>query len=181
MFVFLLTHLMRGATGWIMCFIMQSFISTHAPHARCDMIFSMSSPFSFHFYSRTSCEVRPPTALIRLSKLDFYSRTSCEVRLNLFPTWLRAYRFLLTHLMRGATLYYSLLGVFIVQFLLTHLMRGATIANPHINSACRISTHAPHARCDKSFEGDFKCNYHFYSRTSCEVRRLAICPINGTK
>ena len=100
---FLLTHLLRGATGAPRKSIESMDISTHAPLARCDwlqiLLFRRQLPFLLthllrgatapcvseddrdcHFYSRTSCEVRRTPYRTPKSKDDFYSRTSCEVR-----------------------------------------------------------------------------------------------------
>ena len=80
-------------------------ISTHTPHARCD---------------KWRCSVW-------IHRKDFYSHTSCEVRLKNNDRRWHYWRFLLTHLMRGATEK----SVYLINpqqvFLLTHLMRGATI------------------------------------------------------
>ena len=104
-------------------------------------------------------------------------------------------RFLLTHLMRGATR----------QRYLQHICRAISTHAPHarcdpppltiynftnisthapharcdllkiqIRNEPNISTHAPHARCDppnKHPPSEFK---NFYSRTSCEVRLTAM-------
>ena len=54
-------------------------------------------------------------------------------------------------------------------FLLTHLMRGVTIYVDVIGRPEQISTHTPHARCDY-LTFVLHCLYrHFYSHTSCEV------------
>ena len=62
--------------------------------------------------------------------------------------YLRGKRFLLTHLLRGATAHGSPIRANYLQFLLTHLLRGAT------------------------GEGEMFIDVtkDFYSRTSCEVR-----------
>ena len=79
-------------------------------------------------------------------------------------------RFLLTHLLRGAT-HLFVEELFYLGFLLTHLLRGATIY-VHIHSPnLYISTHAPLARCDRSRLKSLLWCTDFYSRTSCEVRR----------
>ena len=100
--------------------------------------------------------------------------------------------FLLTHLMRGATVY-SFSWRYSFEFLLTHLMRGATHRVPQLilrsnfysRTSCEarrysdlcvfslvaISTHAPHARRDAFGISKKYHVVHFYSRTSCEARR----------
>ena len=79
------------------------------------------------------------------------------------------YRFLLTHLMRGAT--YAPTGRTEADtFLLTHLMRGATFICIYYTTYLFISTHTPHARCDFYLHILYHILVHFYSHTSCEVR-----------
>ena len=71
--------------------------------------------------------------------------------------------------MRGATiLAFLLFGV--IKFLLTHLMRGATDRKCYIMELSEVSTHAPHARCDGVSRAAVQKALSFYSRTSCEVR-----------
>ena len=102
-------------------------------------------------------------------------------------------RFLLTHLMRGAT-YSSFLLPYLylisthtpharcnptkfhqlflhLRFLLTHLMRGATIATLVLSVVSDISTHTPHARCNSAELMKCLRITNFYSHTSCEVQR----------
>ena len=55
---FLLTHLMRGATTPKARAHSDTEVSTHAPHARCDVTSPTVSDIADSFYSRTSCEVR---------------------------------------------------------------------------------------------------------------------------
>ena len=82
--------------------------------------------------------------------------------------------FLLTHLMRGATMETRTLFLWL-EFLLTHLMRGATFAIYHFRFLIFVSTHAPHARCDRLVPVCFRNNsLRFYSRTSCEVRHVDV-------
>ena len=82
-----------------------------------------------NFYSRTSCEVRRHRHVAHQHSLNtnFYSRTSCEVRpiykICLFPS---------------------------MKFLLTHLLRGATLHSLSAVGGVGISTHAPLARCDNA-------------------------------
>ena len=79
-FEFLLTHLMRGATNKKGCYNPVSYISTHAPHARCDggglgdMILAGISTHAPHARCDAGCY--PISCLVYY----FYSRTSCEVR-----------------------------------------------------------------------------------------------------
>ena len=124
--IFLLTHLMRGATCCMVKKFSENLISTHAPHARCNIFFITSIFNLLYFYSRTSCEVqlfadsilssRSSFLLTHLMRgatwgdtptssnlLHFYSRTSCEVQLGVSTHICVWIEFLLTHLMRGAT------------------------------------------------------------------------------
>ena len=78
---FLLTHLLRGATKVDFSAETVAQISTHAPLARCDGAQQHVNDESIDFYSRTSCEVRP-------HKIVDNERRK---------------KFLLTHLLRGAT------------------------------------------------------------------------------
>ena len=126
-------------------------ISTHTPHARCDISSHVSASLSADFYSHTSCEVRPCTNSTRWG----------------------AYKFLLTHLMRGATSQ-SRYRQRHRTFLLTHLMRGATIPCKNGTFVVDISTHTPHARCDAPSQIHFFARNYFYSHTSCEVRLLTV-------
>ena len=125
------------------------YISTHAPHARCDTV----------------------TASLLCGISDFYSRTPCEVRHTDMGVIFAFSAFLLTHPMRGATccIYYT---AYLVTFLLTHPMRGATCRSVTAGAGGRISTHAPHARCDIVAILSEIAKQNFYSRTPCEVRHL---------
>ena len=122
---FLLTHLMRGATLNLSSWGFFHCISTHAPHARCDPV---NEPSPFYFIISTHA----PHA-----RCDM---TNCSRTAGYIP------------------------------FLLTHLMRGATQIGSKLTSSITISTHAPHARCDRQPIADLSSSIHFYSRTSCEVR-----------
>ena len=153
-----------------------------------------------HFYSHTSCEVRLNDGGSAFYKINFYSHTSCEVRRVGTTRTYNCYRFLLTHLMRGATLhliFYLIVEKFLLthlmrgatticcqqfhfmQFLLTHLMRGATWFLHWFFISFDISTHTPHARCDTQWILIFLHLLDFYSHTSCEVRRFYLFHIRG--
>ena len=123
--LFLLTHLLRGATGMKPTFKMHVDISTHAPLARCDIVNEWFRDQNLNFYSRTSCEVRLTLAIFIDMHLNFYSRTSCEVRRLPLNARNVMNTFLLTHLLRGATSNAKRTNL-IDRFLLTHLLRGAT-------------------------------------------------------
>ena len=167
---FLLTHLLRGATSLkhgypkmvknfysrTSCEVQRSIqiniavimsISTHAPLARCNLFVVLTQVLFGNFYSRTSCEVQRNKAGTFKNFCNFYSRTSCEVQPFLHDLYVSWYKFLLTHLLRGATTFNGFKRDFAV-FLLTHLLRGATQARNQKRSFL----------------------LHFYSRTSCEVQ-----------
>ena len=108
-------------------FIRAGAISTHAPLARCDQVFSHS---------------------LIMPSAHFNSRTSCEVRLRPCRTPGSSPGFQLTHLLRGATTrHWWWTGI--LTFQLTHLLRGATPSSSWAGASGLISTHAPLARCDK--------------------------------
>ena len=149
---------MRGATISLYHRIDSTGISTHAPHARCDELSVPKSYELYDFYSRTSCEVRPRTQDNLYHGFHFYSRTSCEVRPLRSGYQFRQKRFLLTHLMRGATrISFSVLS-----------------SNPNFYSrtSCEV-------RLDVGVESYVSMD-DFYSRTSCEVRLLSVYFINHT-
>ena len=123
---FLLTRLLRGATGVQKRVWGFEIISTHAPLTRRDGVSNGTNGLYIHFYSRASY----------------------EARLRRFPDILNPQKFLLTRLLRGATnriLNFrricsisthapltrrdeTLTGSFSADngFLLTRLLRGAT-------------------------------------------------------
>ncbi len=78
-FGFLLTHLMRGVTNGLSALFPIIIISTHTPHARCDItshILRFHNPISTHTpHARCDATTRTPTSWSR----HFYSHTSCEV------------------------------------------------------------------------------------------------------
>ena len=146
---FQLTHLLRGATSATGPGVGPCAISTHAPLARCDMLrlFQFLPSFISTHAPLARCDCISSTSLIL--SLNFNSRTSCEVRHGCLLDAICEILFQLTHLLRGATrcsgphCRYN-------RFQLTHLLRGAT--KTHLCTAiCRISTHAPLARCDTAF------------------------------
>ena len=102
-------------------------ISTPAPHTRRDIFTPQCVPRCRDFYSRASYEARPAR------------------------NW-RRHQFL--------------------QFLLTRLIRGATISRRMIPWKMRISTHAPHTRRDFPLRHLETSLQYFYSRASYEARRM---------
>ena len=80
--LFLLTHLMRGATkkGLEKDGIAGNFYSRTSCEVR--PLNRFSAQLMHDFYSRTSCEVRLENRIMNVGQIDFYSRTSCEVRLR---------------------------------------------------------------------------------------------------
>ena len=128
--IFLLTHLMRGATGGLAAgMALASDISTHAPHARCDTKSAVSNA----------------------------------------GTW----QFLLTHLMRGATCWTRQIS---------GLWRKISTHAPHarcdqiakdIDNQIALRNFYSRTSCEVRLFGDTSLmndSLNFYSRTSCEVR-----------
>ena len=106
---------------------LRAFISTHAPHARCDKMKIPLERWNIDFNSRTSCEVRPKAEMAKTQN-EIISTHAPHARCDFRP-WSGIFRqelFQLTHLMRGATLV-QISDTVMSIFQLTHLMRGATI------------------------------------------------------
>ena len=121
------------------------------------------------FYSRTSCEVRRRLWQCCHKCCHFYSRTSCEVRHRRYPGYYHK-KFLLTHLLRGATGLRIKICVAILPFLLTHLLRGATHWLQSWNRPHQfLLTHLLRGATLYT-EAEANLPGNFYSRTSCEVR-----------
>ena len=127
-------------------------ISTHAPLARCDwlqiLLFRRQLPFLLtHLLrgaTRGQLADRPP-------RLNFYSRTSCEVRQR--PAFQRMIATAIsTHapLARCDVHTAETIRAARARFLLTHLLRGATPSMAGYARHATISTHVPLARCDSS-------------------------------
>ena len=158
---------MRGATNTAMNVNIVELISTHAPHARRD-----GQPL--RLYTAAG---------------NFYSRASCEAR-RFWSVGLRStISFLLTRLMRGATLQHlmTLEGLGMISTHAPHARRDEhwrelngenTISThaPHEVQPSSISTHAPHARRDLAYSLWFTRASHFYSRASCEARHGMLVP-----
>ena len=149
-------------------------ISTHTPHARCDLWFVAIHILNSDFYSHTSCEVwrlvcfifgtfvristHTPHARCDLGKgirqktgWNFYSHTSCEVWRGVFPVHFPMRSFLLTHLMRGVT-----------EGLLKQLTGGS---NFYSHTSCEVWRRNPLLSPSRK---------HFYSHTSCEVWLISL-------
>ena len=146
---FLLTRLLRGATILSSFCLLSNQISTHTPLAR-----------------RDEAEEEAFAAYI-----DFYSHASCEARPYCLGALERVKRFLLTRLLRGATIICTL-RMIMAQFLLTRLLRGATYGIEPQSRQTIISTHTPLARRDVLVVMKQMLLSHFYSHASCEARRL---------
>ena len=123
-------------------------ISTHAPLTRCD------------------------DGRDRLLLLDahFYSRTSYEVRRKRRPRRPNDRKFLLTHLLRGATLSYFLFFLAFLHFYSRTSYEVRLETEPQAKKQLLISTHAPLTRCDLLTANSGKIIDNFYSRTSYEAR-----------
>ena len=121
---FLLTRLMRGVTGGI----------------------RRQAIYQIYFYSHTSCEAWRCAMIPQNIPYHFYSHTSCEAWLRQRNACRHFVKFLLTHLMRGVTCYYTWNSIWWI-----------------------ISTHTPHARRDKASNKITSNKANFYSHTSCEA------------
>ena len=146
--VFLLTHLMRGATWAVEAAQVDSVISTHAPHARCNKILSAGLTLlgqfllthlmrgatdfnlivsSFRAISTHAPHARCnlPAAVVPSKNSNFYSRTSCEVQLQSQSNIANVLDF---YSRTSCEVQHTviILSVARLLFLLTHLMRGAT-------------------------------------------------------
>ena len=125
---FLLTHLLRGATAKKLDIDPVPYVSTHAPLTRCDQgIYGdfTEMPVSTHA-PLTRCDQE--SMQTRYFRRCFYSRTSYEVRHQE------------GHHRKSNE-----------SFLLTHLLRGATLFSLFFTFRNRVSTHAPLTRCDWKF------------------------------
>ena len=100
-------------------------ISTHAPLARCDWMQFQHLPWSPHFNSRTSCEVRHKRNPEYANGMNFNSRTSCEVRPSLYGCYQCGMHFN-SRTSCEVRRYHSRVGTPCAIFQLTHLLRGAT-------------------------------------------------------
>ena len=101
-------------------------ISTHTPHAECDIDGSPAPD--------RSCTISTHTP-----------HAECDG--GSAQKTLAFIKFLLTHPMRSVTFVFSDCILALV-FLLTHLMRSVTASSRSIQSVGLISTHTPHAECD---------------------------------
>ena len=173
--VFLLTHLLRGATSTALSRSGFALISTHTPLARRDSAQTAVFCIWEGFYSHASCEARHNrsrceqlfelfllTRLMRgatlcalslsISYQYFYSRASCERDWHHPQIESIHFQFLLPRLLRGAT-HGNTPPAKTRKFLLTRLLRGATRRQSPQRAASLISTHAPLTRRDLRFEG----------------------------
>ena len=144
--IFLLTHLMRGVTITIANRRVYYNISTHTPHARCDLSF-----FAPCWGSKISTHT--PHARCDDFRVMYAGYT---------------FKFLLTHLMRGVTVHHK------IRCLLQPISTHTPHARCDVINFLRcwrnlISTHTPHARCDFHPNRQKSEPYNFYSHTSCEV------------
>ena len=79
-------------------------MSTHAPLARRNLKAYKYVCITGDFYSRTSCEAQLIVDVLNYVIKHFYSRTSCEAQRGFKNKPLDMLEFLLTHLLRGATI-----------------------------------------------------------------------------
>ena len=106
---FLLTRLLRGATGGAPGILhrLNSFLLTRLLRGATEKAFKTFNAVS-DFYSHASCEARRLFWLCLAVADDFYSHASCEARRSITRHIIRALQFLLTRLLRGATATYSI-------------------------------------------------------------------------
>ena len=136
---------MRGATKLVPLLSAAWKISTHAPHARRDLL---------NFYrcgkSREISTHAPHALLVdEGDAITFQLTRLMRGATHSGQTLSAKYSFQLTCLLRGATIS----DFFLLQswlFQLTRPMRGATIPAEMEGGFIDISTHAPHARRDPS-------------------------------
>ena len=86
-FRFLLTHLMRGATYSDTCFAISSMISTHTPHARCDigMLRQVKGTKAFlltHLMRGATCIIHLNECIILISTHTPHARCDAFGRLS---------------------------------------------------------------------------------------------------
>ena len=140
---------MRGATHPDVKIEYPRYISTHAPHARRDVIvrifnhtigkFLLTRLMRGATFTTFQNSLVTGFLLTRLMRgatgagkitinqmRNFYSRASCEARRSSVYTMPSLCIFLLTRLMRGATVIETSSLASNAEFLLTRLMRGAT-------------------------------------------------------
>ena len=145
--VFLLTRLLRGATAVEIVVDGGGAISTHTPLARRDLISFCLFIGQDDFYSHASYEARHGVKDRRAEVADFYSHASYEARRRPGRPVQRQ-----IHFYSHASYEARLIPDFSVRaerkFLLTRLLRGATIWDIKRCPKTLISTHTPLARRD---------------------------------
>ncbi len=188
---FLLTRLLRGATGLPKCkrscsryfysrascearplYSVQhkrrTAISTHAPLARRDGDFSqMPTTLAISTHTPLARRDADEQRQVRCT-LDFYSHASCEARPPGDGVTVFSLKFLLTRLLRGVTFAPSSNGKQ-GPFLLTRLLRGVTGLFRRRKNRFAISTHTPLARRDAGVVVFRAFSVNFYSHASCEA------------
>ena len=122
-------------------------ISTHTPLARRDESGRPTTRGTEYFYSHASCEARRGDVNDPIEIINFYSHASCEARLITSSP--------VSHLF---------------SFLLTRLLRGATMLRKMLQVVLDISTHTPLARRDMYTLPLYRERTDFYSHASCEAR-----------
>ena len=141
---------MRGATFFRYYLFGKGYISTHTPHAGCDIGSFRRNFVIFYFNSHTPCGVRHYVFILLCLHKYFNSHTPCGVRPNATSESDGLGEFQLTHPMRGATRQTCFISFPGLQFQLTHPMRGATYGIIQEDEGNVISTHTPHAGCDQT-------------------------------
>ena len=151
MISFLLTRLLRGATKVALDYGLIEPISTHAPLARRDVNRAFIFINPINFYSRASCEARPPCGSCRARRRYFYSRASCEARLSN-----QGFRDRLNHFYSRASCE-ARLSAFVVP--------GSIAPDFYSRASCEARLFLLKER---------KKMVNFYSRASCAARRNEI-------
>ena len=166
---FLLTRLMRGATtgkSYYIATLNFNFYSRASCEAR--LMNQEMCSLGRHFYSRASCEARLKKEIENYCWGNFYSRASCEARQSNRIFRIITKKFLLTRLMRGATMWdykISISGNFYSRASCEARLSRQNQATATIYFYSRASCEA------RQRTGYYSkiCTY-FYSRASCEAR-----------
>ena len=195
--LFLLTRLLRGATG---CFPSSNYyytISTHTPLTRRDSRYKSSMIGVSNFYSHASYEARRKNVLqiTRISKFLLTrllrGATGCFPSSNYYytisthtPLTRRDSRYKSS--MIGVSNFYSHAsyearrdvwhdGGYINGFLLTRLLRGATVSSLLSTKSNKyFYSHASYEARRRSFIRISNSSIYFYSHASYEARQLHI-------
>ena len=169
-FQFLLTRLLRGATQIKAVRQKGKDISTHTPLARRDRKSVRTLGRIWYFYSHASCEARLNFLRFPLLGLVFLLTRLLRGATLFYVCPAVSAEFLLTRLLRGATQLHAA-GARARKFLLTRLLRGATtVGRDKIKSIPFLLTRLLRGATSIT-ETAVNDTRHFYSHASCEARR----------